>query len=199
MLTETKNPSLSFPRRQNGAVLVIALIVLVAMTLAGLALMRSVDTSNIIAGNLAFRHSATHASDKGIEAAITCLTTANTGTTLDSDYSTCGYLAARADPSAGQSWGDYWTSLLDGQSVSLGTDANGNTIKYVIHRMCASSGPSTAASSGCAFAPTACDQTSSTTNSSNCFTGAAQVYYRVTSQVSGPRNTTTYIQAMIAL
>ena len=39
-------------RTQSGVVLFIALIVLVAMTLAGIAIMRSVDTGNQIAGNV---------------------------------------------------------------------------------------------------------------------------------------------------
>ena len=42
-------------RAQQGVILFIALIVLVAMSLAGIALMRSVDTNVLIAGNLAFR------------------------------------------------------------------------------------------------------------------------------------------------
>ena len=41
-------------RKQSGVVLFISLIILVAMSLAGIALIRSVDTSNLIAGNLAF-------------------------------------------------------------------------------------------------------------------------------------------------
>jgi Tfp pilus assembly protein PilX len=40
---------------QQGVVLLMALIMLVALTLAGIALVRSVDTTNLIAGNLAFK------------------------------------------------------------------------------------------------------------------------------------------------
>ena len=43
------------PGGQSGVVLFIALIVLVAMSLAGVALVRSVDTNLLIAGNLAFK------------------------------------------------------------------------------------------------------------------------------------------------
>lgn len=50
-------------RAQQGVVLFVALIILVAMTLAGIALMRSVDTNVLIAGNLAFRQGATMAGD----------------------------------------------------------------------------------------------------------------------------------------
>jgi Tfp pilus assembly protein PilX len=57
------------PRRQRGAILFIALIVLVAMSLAGIALMRSVDTNVLIAGNLAFRQSASRPRTPGSGAA----------------------------------------------------------------------------------------------------------------------------------
>lgn len=53
------------PRRQCGVVLLIALIVLVAMTLAGIGMMRSIDTSVLISGNLAFKQSTTQAADRG--------------------------------------------------------------------------------------------------------------------------------------
>jgi hypothetical protein len=46
----------SFPRRQRGIVLFVALIAMLLLSLAGIALMRSVDTSLGVAGNLGFRH-----------------------------------------------------------------------------------------------------------------------------------------------
>ncbi|MBK7423656.1 MAG: hypothetical protein IPJ48_11460 [Propionivibrio sp.] len=45
--------------RQGGVVLMIALIILVALTIGGIALVRSVSTTSIIAGNLAFQQAAT--------------------------------------------------------------------------------------------------------------------------------------------
>ena len=60
-------------RAQRGVVLFIALIVLVAMSLAGIALMRSVDTNVLVAGNLAFRQTNTMYGDVGVEAASTTL------------------------------------------------------------------------------------------------------------------------------
>lgn len=186
--------------RQSGMVLIIALIVLVAMTLAGIALVRSVDTTNVIAGNLAFRQAATHASDKGIEAAIAWLTSANTAI-LEGTTAATGYLSARADPAPGDSWDEFWMDSLDSQAVTLtpNPDAAGNTVKYFIHRLCQASGSPTVAATGCSFAPVACDQTSSAAIPSRCDTPAAQVYYRITSQVTGPRSTTTYVQSIIAL
>ncbi|MCE3000272.1 MAG: hypothetical protein LW892_10630, partial [Betaproteobacteria bacterium] len=57
------------PAGERGVVLFTALIVLVAMTLAGIALMRRVDSGTLIAANQAFRQAATHIADLGIEAA----------------------------------------------------------------------------------------------------------------------------------
>lgn len=53
--------------RQHGVVLLVALIMLIAITLAGLSLFRQVSTATLIAGNLAFKQGATSAADRGVE------------------------------------------------------------------------------------------------------------------------------------
>ena len=58
---------------EKGVVLFIALIALVVMSLAAVALIRSVDTNTLIAGNLGFKQSATVSADSGVETAITWL------------------------------------------------------------------------------------------------------------------------------
>ena len=55
--------------RQQGVVLIISLVVLVAMSIAAIALMRSADIATRIAGNLAFRQSGAQAADLGMEVA----------------------------------------------------------------------------------------------------------------------------------
>lgn len=72
------------PRNQRGVVLLITLIILVAMTLAGIGMMRSVDTGSMIAGNLAFRQATVHASDSGTSAGFNALmSVANSGNGAD--------------------------------------------------------------------------------------------------------------------
>src|SRR2546423_4728532 len=61
--------SLPMRRRQRGVTLFIALIVVVAMTMAAVAMMRSVDTATVVAGNIGFRQSAVNAADQGVQAA----------------------------------------------------------------------------------------------------------------------------------
>ena len=115
-----------------------ALIVLVAMTLAGIALVRSVDTSNIIAGNLAFKQSATNSGDTGVEAAATWL--AANSAALTNDALGSGYSSTfRPALAANQTWDNYWNTVLaaNNQVVTMPTDpATGNTVAYAIQRMC---------------------------------------------------------------
>jgi hypothetical protein len=51
----------------------IALLVMVALSLAGLALIRSADTATVVSGNLAFKQSAIYAIDRSVEQAIDAL------------------------------------------------------------------------------------------------------------------------------
>lgn len=72
------------PRSQRGVVLLIALIILVAMTLAGIGMMSSVDTGSVIAGNMAFRQATLNASDAGTSAGFNALmSVANSGNPAD--------------------------------------------------------------------------------------------------------------------
>lgn len=188
--------------RQRGVVLMVALIVLVAMTLAGIALMRSVDTTTIIAGNLAFQQSATNSGDYGTEAAIAWLETNNSGVFLHSNVYAQGYSAARQDPAVGQSWDTFWSSVLvpAGQVVTLAQDATGNTVAYAIQRLCNAQGDPVSVGVDCTV-----PQTSGGASTSSKGAGTVQllynsaIYYRITSRVAGPRNTVSYVQTIVTM
>jgi len=62
------------PGKQRGVVLVIALVVLIVMMLAGMGMMRSVDTGSIVAGNIAFKQATIHGADRAIDDAYALLT-----------------------------------------------------------------------------------------------------------------------------
>ena len=185
-------------RTQRGVVLFVALIVLVAMTLAGIALMRNVDSGTVIAGNLSFRQVATYAGDLGTEAARNWLT----GTTinLDNDSSTNAYYATWQanldllgnDPDPAKTDFDWSTAITATGSPT------GYTVRYVIHRLCDSVGGTT--SSSCVKTTGAASSaTASTKGAANYGTLAISVstsaLYRVTVRVDGPRNTLSYIQS----
>lgn len=194
----------SLPSRARGAVLFIALIVLVAMTLAGIAIMRSVDTATLIAGNLAFKQGTVQSSDNGIEQAYIWLL-ANRPT-LWTNNPGQGYQSGYANP--------VWTSGATWASaVTVGTDAAGNTISYQIHRMCNCAdtiynGVSATCPQGnqCALdnptgtgAPPPPAAGESFTVGAPGYLQDPRVYYRITVRAQGPRSTVSYIQSMVAV
>ncbi len=203
------------PGQQRGVVLLIALIVLVAMSLAGLSLMRSVSTTNLIAGNLSFHQSAVLAGETSTTKVIVSWLGANSApgsTALNNDSAANAYFAARQDPASGTSWTTYWNTTLNPNPVSLPlaaaqcvdqvcflpTDAAGNTVAYVIHRMCNTTGIPEMA--GCSALPLGSNQGGSMAVP----TGPQaklppKIYYRISTRISGPRNTVAYLQTIVAL
>lgn len=182
-------------RRQRGVVLMIALIMLVAMTLAGLALMRSVDTTSLIAGNLAFQQGATGYSELGATQASSWLISQSNSApaTLTSVDPLHGYSPTFSNP-VSQSWDNYWINTLvpgGGASPPVTDPVTGNTVSYAIQRMCTSAGVCTTSP---IYAVNPC-------NTSGCiaFTRTSSVYYRITVRVAGPRNTVSYAQTMLAI
>ena len=205
--------------KQCGLVLIMVLIVMVAMMFAGIAMLRSVDTTTLVAGNIAFRQAATHQADFGVEDAVSWLQTNNctTCTTLLTNNSARGYFAIPAGPTIGttpstdQTWDNYWhvsldpnpvarpvaTAVTSGNVYTMATTTTGYTVSYVIHRMC----PNPSSVSGCLSSPTA---TAATDNSKKAgdsanYAGATQIYYRITTRIEGPRNTVSYVQAVVAM
>jgi type IV pilus assembly protein PilX len=183
--------------RQRGAVLFIALIVLVAMSLAGIALIRGVDTANLIAGNLAFKQNATHGGDWAVEQARNWMQL-QAATDLYNDVAGRYYAAMQSgldftatDPARP----DFdWAN----NSFDLGADPAGNQVRYVVHRMCDLAG--NPGSVNCVRTSTGGTQDS--TKGGATYGGAAlpstsQIYYRITARVTGPRNTVSYVQVMV--
>lgn len=194
------------PQGQRGISLFIALVVLIAMTLSALGLMRSVFTSNRIAGNLSFQQSATAAGDVGVETAIVWLEQNSTGTTLHNHIDRgpaqpVGYFATRQDPAANQSWEQFWTNVLvpTNRVNTLPVDEAGNTVQYVIQRMCATTGdPSTGI--GCSVVPAIVGAEGNSRGSGVIgLLSTGQSYYRITTRIAGPRNTVSFVQAMVAI
>jgi type IV pilus assembly protein PilX len=182
-------------RSQRGVVLFIALIVLVAMTLVGLAVMRSTGSSTMMAGNLSFRQNATVSGDLGIESALAWLT-AQGPVTLESDDANNGYYA---------SWDTAFNPLTfnNWHNPGLATDAAGNRVQYVIHRMCALAGAITAPSAPpnqeCVTLADAGKTGSKggVAYGEKALAASSQPYYRITARIDGPKNTVSYVQMMM--
>lgn len=195
------------PSRQRGIVLMLAIVVLVIMSLAAVGLMRSMLSSNKVAGNLAFQQSAIQSADLGIETAVAWLEQNNIATNLHNNIiigagQPVGYLALRQDPAAGQSWETFWTTVLvPSNTVNvLAADAAGNTVSFVIQRLCNGQGAPTSGI-GCEAAPASNvgEGRSQRVNSGTPTSIPNQRYYRITARVAGPRNTIGFVQAVVAL
>lgn len=186
--------------KQRGVVLFIALIALVTIMLAAVALVRSVDTSSLIAGNIAFRRAATSSGDGGLESAITWIATqavadqailpAERG--LNVTNGPQGYDANIVNFTIESA--DSWTDQL---SVSSGIDASGNEVRYRIERMCSASEGIEPLEGNCVFSDAESDTDSKITGKPFPEKSGKSVMYRVTTRVTGPRNTVSYIQAFI--
>jgi len=184
-------------RQQRGVSLVIALISLIAMTLAGLALIRSVDTTNLISGNLAFRQATLHTTDVGVETAFTTLDTVIVPTSLDAEYpagraaGSCNYYPIRQAVNVnGELTPVDWTLVP-------GTVVDGSyAVQFVIDRLCDGPAPVTDVAGKCMRTA---DQTAGSKKSGAIvFSSASQIYYRATVRVVGPRDTVRVVQTIFA-
>jgi Tfp pilus assembly protein PilX len=187
---------------QQGMVLLVALIVLVAITVAGMAMMRSVDTATLVAGNLAFQQAATQASDKGVESAIAMLRQKLVDDSLSDNDTSNGYIAtlqATDSPAAGESWQAYWDANLKGIAYDTGEDLYKNHVYFVVHRMCQNALPP-GSGGQCVASPAV---TTTKGNSEEAgeiqLNSASQIYYRITVRVAGPRRTESYVQTTVAM
>jgi len=207
---------------QRGMVLFIALIVLVAMTLAGIGMVRSVDTTNVIAGNLAFKQGTALGADVGINAAVDWLLSKSGTGFLPFTHETEGYYSsipgAEPDWSKAESWVNQ--ACLDGCNADATT---GNIVSYKIHRMCTEPNTifngvgATGNQNQCGKYDASTDGTTGAYRtrkhgeSSRVYeellgqgggspgSSSISVYYRVTVRVRGPRDTLSIVQAMVML
>jgi hypothetical protein len=182
-------------------VLFIALVVLVAMTLAGLSLMRSVTTSTVAIGNLASKQTITNAGDWGVEAGR-AWALAQPVANLTKDAKSSGYFSgwdASLDPTDAPA--NWWKE--NGQTVALAgspLDVAGMDVRWVVHRLCSLpdldvNDPAqqciTLQSAGFGSSKGAGDY------NERPLANTQQPYYRVTVRVVDPRMTVTYVQTVI--
>lgn len=204
MLAQPTRRCAPSPRtRQTGVVLVITLIVLVAMTLAAIALVRSVDTTNVIAGNLAFKQASVNSSDQATEAAVAWLE--QNSSLLISNNAPNGYTATEQQPAANQTWGSFWNNVIAPANLyvcvptNCNPDAAGNMVRYTIHRLCGATGSPGALGVNCSYSPATYVTNTSLGSGTVVLNSVNQIYYRITIQVTDPRKAVSYAQAVVAL
>lgn len=196
---------------QRGVVLFFALISLLVMSLAAVALIRSVDTSTLISGNLAFKQSATTSADAGIDNANAWLfantagdPTTNAAHIFNTTAPTLGYYSYVDDAPASANYVNLfatatWNAITATAPV---TDAAGNTGQYIIQRMCRTPNGLLSA----ADCMVSLDLSGGNSTAVKSSTGAGGNFsasnlghpaYRVTVRTTGAKNTVSYIQAFV--
>ncbi len=178
-------------RGERGVVMFVALVVLIVMTLAGLAMLRQMGSGVSIAGNIAFKQGATAVADAGIEAGRAWVFTA-TAAQREIDAPANGYYATWAgnvDPTSAD-----WTPMWNAAADTLVT--NSGNVRFVVQRLCALPGPSVGGAQQCSDSVRADDGTSKG-GEITAFTRTPIPFYRVTARVVGPRNTVSYTQVVL--
>jgi type IV pilus assembly protein PilX len=213
---------------QSGIVLFFALLALAVMSIAAVALIRSVDTNALLSGNMAFRQSASSASNVALEG-VTENITKNVALTVSTAHMRqLGYYANciqfDTQPTAlvcdgnrltTMKWDDSNSKLAPNQTdgndeIRDGIDRQGNEIRYVIERMCnyseaeINSGTAPSDASRCMMASSPSNGENCSHNIGNlelfkrCIAASDSPLYRITLRIAGPKNTLTFMQSFIS-
>ena len=168
---------------QQGFALILVLVMLAIMLVGAGAMLRSSDASARVAGNLASQAAATKATDIGVSEAARAL---NAMTNMDTSIAN-QYFAVRQAENA-----DGIASTVNWAAVSA-TQVGNYSVQRVIERMCQST-PVTDPTTQCMMY----EQASSGSNKagSAAYANPAALYYRITVRVTGPKNTTSFVQAL---
>ncbi len=207
-------PRLAPRRAQQGVVLFIALIAMVVLSLAAVALIRSVDTGTSIAGNLATKQGTLGPINYAIEQAVDALFKAGGGAIANPfNHDIAKNYYANIQP-GGKPNGV--PAILYGPLPLVTYDASfpkyddpspnsRYSVRWVIERMCQGSAPAPGPFTGDPLTPTglkACDlmvpKVATAGTSMEELPAIPPVpLYRVSIRVDGPANTVTYAQAML--
>jgi hypothetical protein len=171
-------------QRQAGMSLVIVLVALAMLLVGSVALLRSSEVSSLVAGNVSFKEAATQATDLGISSAAKTLSaiTALDNNVLNSYFATRQVEDAYGLPST-VNWANVPTSTVGNYGV-----------QYIIERLCTVT-PVTDPSASCMVR----DQAAPGSNKAGSlvYNNPASVYYRITVLVTGPKNATSFVQALV--
>lgn len=210
-------------RRQRGLSLVFALMTLVALGLAAVALIRSVDNGTLVLGNLGFKQDTLLASDDAVRTALDWLNSNAASTTLNSNGAAgTGYYATvdmNLDPTGTTTPASRVLIDWDNDNCAYATAGsfascikasnpelplpNSVTARYVIVRLCNSTGAITDANVHCAKPLTAGTATASRRGSFSYAdtrptpVASASPYYRVLVRTKGGRDTVTFIETLV--
>jgi Tfp pilus assembly protein PilX len=186
--------------RQRGVVLIFSLIVLLILAIGAVALLRSVDTSLVSAGNLAFHRDLVNQAEQAVSSVMTEFKTnalplgGNTTASLPAANYSAVTLPTNAQGVP--------TALLDNTAfAAVGTAANdivpsANSqvrIRYLIDRLCIAAPPTVIANIAACVQSTGLP-TGGTANRNTAVAPPSATIYRISVRVDGPRSTQAFLQ-----
>jgi type IV pilus assembly protein PilX len=181
--------------RQQGVVLIFSLIVLLILAIGAVAVLRSVGSSLLSAGNLAFHRDLVNQAEQAVTNVMTEFKTNGPplGGATTADLPAANYVST-ALPTNAQG---VPLVLLDNTAfaaVATAGDLAGATpdvtIRYVIDRLCTNTG--TASSPNCVQSTGL--PTGGTANRNTAVAPPSATVYRISVRVDGPRNTQAFLQ-----
>lgn len=195
------------PSRSRGSVLAVVLVVLVVMMLGGVSLLRSVDTSALLSGNLAFKRDSVNRTSIGLNKAFETMQKAEF---ISNEASDAGCNPGPCNAASTWIQLNYSPRLLETDSNGVPLilknktefDAkfatikpiseDGQEVRFLIERMCTNYGPSD--ESKCSVS----DRYELGGSYRQDKPGSISLpLYRVTIRSDGVRNTQTYVQATV--
>lgn len=204
--------------RERGTTLFVALIMLLTMSIAAVSLVRSVDSTVVITGNLAFQQAALQAADFGIEQAAKDLqnnpkeTYWSTGSaSAEKDKANYRPVMFARNQTGQPKVSGYTVNIAGVPSVDWSgipkiipspndpVIPDGFEVQYLIDRMCIGTPPITDLASNCMSSGVSQPGGSKAGGLGKAsFTWVHSVQYRLTVRVTGPNNAQSFVQVVLA-
>ena len=198
--------------------MIFALLALVALSLAAVGLIRSVDSGSLVLGNVGFKQDATATAEQGTKAALTWIN-GNLASLQTDGASGSGYYATSHDALDVDGQNSSGTRFLvdwdnDGCEYAAGSNISGactlqpggaGDVQYVIFRLCLNTGDTGAAGQSC-LQPSSTTATTGAADSGKIDAATSErpptgkaTYYRIVVRAKGARNTVSYTETLIHL
>lgn len=193
-------------RPQRGVVMLFGLIALAIMLIGAAAMVRSMNTSLVNAGNLGFKRDMTNQGERAVATVVDLLRTgALAGEVARQSSSTALNYSAAILPVNAQ--GIPTALLSDTGFAAVGLASNDITltdqaivVRYVVDRLCVSTGPQAAGQCSMANDPKdLSDNARSGGITAEDLLASDRVVYRLSVRVIGPRNTQAFYQSTLTL
>jgi len=183
--------------RQRGVVLIFSLLVLLILAIGAIAVLRSVNSSLLGAGNLAFHRDLVNQAEQAISVVMTEFKTNGpplSGAATTADFPAANYVST-ALPTNQQGvplalLNDAAFALIATAGDIVPSASSQVKIRYIIDRLCTNTGP--ASSPNCVQSTGL--PTGGTANRNTAVAPPSATVYRVSVRVDGPRSTQAFLQ-----